>query len=133
MVAANRDAPKSSQQLLLLLTTNSKIGKLASFFVHVRVWIYIKTVVFLILPAVAGYFVYFSRILHGQAAETDSQDGASASWWFYLCPPSANFQSALGMQAFIIDSPWEVVMRLGLCYLIITAKGWPFIVFWWGT
>jgi hypothetical protein len=108
-------------------------------------WIYIKTVVFyLILPAgiVAAILFYsFENPPTGKGkAETDSQDGASASWWLlFICVRQVlTFSLALGMQAFIIDFlslGSRVMLRLVgpvLTLLIITAKGWPFIVFWWG-
>jgi hypothetical protein len=108
-------------------------------------WTYIKTVLFyLMLPAgsiAAILFYSFENPPTGKGkAATDSQDGASASWWLlFICVRQVlTFSLALGMQAFIIDYlslGSRVMLRLVgpvLTLLIITAKGWPFIVFWWG-
>jgi hypothetical protein len=106
-------------------------------------WIYIKTVLFyLMLPAggIAAILFYFcENPPTGKGkSETDSQ-GASASWWLlFICVRQViTFSLALGMQGFIIDFlslGSRLMLRVVgpvITLLVITAKGWPFIVFWW--
>jgi hypothetical protein len=108
------------------------------------IWIYIKTVLFyLMLPAgviAAILFYFFENPPTGKGkAETDSQDAASASWWLiFMCVRQVlTFSLALGMQSFNIDFlslGSRVMLRLVgpvITLLVVTAKGWPFIVFWW--
>jgi hypothetical protein len=105
-------------------------------------WIYIKTVLFyLILPAgviSTILFYFFENPPTGKGeAETDSR--ASASWWLiFMCVRQVlTFSLALGMQGLIIDFlslGSRVMLRLVgpvITLLVVTAKGWPFIVFWW--
>jgi hypothetical protein len=109
-----------------------------------RAWTYIKTILFyLILPAgtIAAILFYFcENPPTGKGkAEPDSQERASASWWLiFICIRQVlTLSLALGMQAFIIDFlslGSRLMLRLVgpvITLLIVTSKGWPFVVFWW--
>jgi hypothetical protein len=111
-----------------------------------RISIYIKTVLFyLMLPAgvlAAILFFFCGNPLTETGkgtSETDSQDGASVSWWLiFMCVRQVvTFSLALGLQGFIIDFlslGTRLILRLAgpvITLLVVSSKGWPFIVFSW--
>jgi hypothetical protein len=109
-----------------------------------NVWTYIKTVLlYLMFPAlgIAAILYYFcENPPTGKGGDKDSSKaGASASWWLlFMCVRQViTFSLALGMQGVMIDFlslGSRVMLRLVgpvITLLIVTAKGWPFIVFWW--
>ena len=106
------------------------------------VWTYVKYVLFyLILPLVGVSAILFyigNNPIQGKSEDGLPGDKPSISWWLlFVVRQVVTLSLALAMQGLVIDFlalGTKIILRLVgpiVTLLIVQAKGWPFICFWW--
>ncbi|CAB9515705.1 Mechanosensitive ion channel protein [Seminavis robusta] len=107
---------------------------------HVRSYVR-NVLLYIVLPltGIAGLLYYVcGNPIPGAVEGEDENSRASASWWLlFTVREVITFSMALAMQGFLVDFlalGTKVMLRLVgpvITLLIVQAKGWPFICFWW--
>ena len=107
---------------------------------HIRYYIR-TTLLYIVFPLTGIAAILF--YLCGNPGSRKNEDGtfedtASVSWWFlFVVREVVTFSMALAMQGFVVDFlalGTKIMLKLVgpiLTLLIVQAKGWPFICFWW--
>lgn len=109
------------------------------------IWIYMKVVLFYIIApllTVAACLFYIpegGNPIAGISVDGNRGEKPSISWCFtFIVRLVVTFSLALGIQGFIIDflalGTKIMIHTVGpvITLLVVQAKGWPFILFWFG-